>query len=1075
MRFPRIAFVTAVLVAVASRVCAQSPNATINGLVLDPSNSAITGAEVLVINDATGLKYFSKTNREGVYVVPNLPPGPYRLQISKVGFKTIVKPDIVLNVQDALSINFTLPIGAALETVTVEGGAPLVNTESGAVSVVVDRKYVENMPLNGRSFQDLVLLTPGVVTNSPQEGGAAIGNRGEFSVNGQRTESNYYTVDGVSANTGVSAVAPFGPGNNGSVPAATALGTTQSIVSVDALQEFRIQSSTYSAEYGRNPGGQFSFVTRSGTNQWHGTAFDYLRNNLFDANNWFNDYLRQPEPALRQNDFGGTLGGPLLVPKLYSGKDKTFFFFSYEGLRLTQPQASAISYVPDTALRQATPEPLQQVFNAFPVPNGPEVLDQAGASIGLGTFTGSWSNPNSLNAYSIRLDQTFNDKLRLFFRFADTNSSAATRNPGPSIQSNPSMVQTSRYTSQAYTFGAISALSNRLSNDFRLNYTSNTSNLDDRIDSFGGALPINLAQVQQIGPSSNRYFVLAGLEFGSFATGLLQQSQIGQQRAWNTTDSTTFAFGRQQLKFGIDYRRLAPVEGRGSPGVIYLFLDQNEAISNQAGVIFGDNDATFYPLYTNFSAFVQDDWKLTKRLNLSIGTRWEVNPPPGVTQGPLPLTVEGINNLQSLSLAPAGTRAWKVGWYNFAPRLGAAYVLRNAVNSETVLRGGAGVFFDTGQQPSANVFFSPNYMASNTFGSLFNNPRSFPLAPAEAQPVISQQPTPPYGAIYGFPPHLQLPYTTQWNLSLDQAFGNSQALSITGVGAHASRLLEERQINISSFNPNFTNLVLYQSGGTSDYDALQIKFQRKISHGLTALASYTYGHSLDYGSSDFNFPYQRGNSDFDVRHNFSSAFSYDLPGAQNRFGRAILGNWGIDDRFTARTGFPVTLDGNALPDPATGTFMNAGLDLLPGTPLYVYGSQCATVYENGLSCPGGRAINPHAFASPPIDPNTGNPLRLGNAPRNFVRGFGMWQMDVAIRREFHITDALKLTFRAEAFNVFNHPIFGTIDENFCDPGPGTQCTFGQSTATLNSSLGVLSPLYQAGGPRSMQFALKLGF
>ncbi len=207
VRFPHIAFLIACAVSVALPLAAQSPNGTINGLVLDPSNKVIAGADILVINDATGVKYSGKTNYDGIYVVPNLPPGPYRLQVSKVGFKTLIKPDIVLNIQDALSINFTLPVGAVFETVTVEGGAPMINTTDASVSTVVDETFVRNMPLNGRSFQDLILLTPGIVTQTPQvsSGNTGLGMTGEFSVNGQRTEENYYTVDGVSANVGAAA------------------------------------------------------------------------------------------------------------------------------------------------------------------------------------------------------------------------------------------------------------------------------------------------------------------------------------------------------------------------------------------------------------------------------------------------------------------------------------------------------------------------------------------------------------------------------------------------------------------------------------------------------------------------------------------------------------------------------------------------------------------------------------------------------------------------------------------------------------------------------------------------------
>jgi len=222
----------------------QSPNGTISGLILDPSGRPIVGAEILILNDGTGIRYPGTSNGEGIYAIPNLPPGPYRIQVSRIGFKTLIKPDVVLNVQSAVAINFTLPVGAVSETLTVEGGAPLVNTESAAVSTVVDRNFVENLPLNGRSFQDLILLTPGVLTNSPQAS-VLTDSSGQFSVNGQRTESNYYSVDGVSANFGGAVGQPAVTANTGSLPASTMLGTTQGPVSVDALEEFRVQSSSY--------------------------------------------------------------------------------------------------------------------------------------------------------------------------------------------------------------------------------------------------------------------------------------------------------------------------------------------------------------------------------------------------------------------------------------------------------------------------------------------------------------------------------------------------------------------------------------------------------------------------------------------------------------------------------------------------------------------------------------------------------------------------------------------------------------------------------------------------------------
>jgi hypothetical protein len=378
------------------------------------------------------------------------------------------------------------------------------------------------------------------------------------------------------------------------------------------------------------------------------------------------------------------------------------------------------------------------------------------------------------------------------------------------------------------------------------------------------------------------------------------------------------------------------------------------------------------------------------------------------------------------------------------------------------VRGGGGLFFDTGQQVG-----SAGYQGVGLSGFAYPS-GGFPIPSAELTAPIVNPPVPPYGPVYGFYPRLQLPYTLQWNATVQQGLGKSQALTASYVGSHAGRLLEENELNVQPFNPNFGTILFFQNGLTSDYNALQLQFQSRLSHGLQALSSYTWSHCLDSGSYNTALPYLRGNCDFDVRQNFSAALSYSVPNvSENRTIGTLFHHWGFDDRFTARTGFPVDLtSGLYVVNPATGKTYNGGLDVVSGQPFYIYGSQCAAVYATGLSCPGGRAINPNAFS----EPTAGD---LGNAPRNFVRGFGAWQMDLAVRREFPIHERLKLQFRAEGFNIFNHPNFGVINTTYCPPGPG--CTFGQATATLASSLGILSPLYQQGGPRSMQLALKLIF
>src|SRR5712692_3804242 len=286
-------------------VVGQTETAAVSGLVTDRTAAAVSGAEVRLQSVERGTVTTTTTNDAGIYVFPSVQPGHFQISIQKQGFKQIDLLGLIVNIQDHIEQNFRLEVGSVAESITVEGGASIINTTNASVSTMVDQTYVKNMPLNGRSFQDLILLTPGSVTQTPQAASNAsfvgLGLTGEFSINGQRPESNYYTGDVVSANVGVAAGGNLtnAAGASGSLPGATALGTTQALVSVDALQEFRVQSSTYSAEYGRNPGGQFAFETKSGTNQFHGTAYDHLRNGISDAPDWFNNYFGVKTPALR--------------------------------------------------------------------------------------------------------------------------------------------------------------------------------------------------------------------------------------------------------------------------------------------------------------------------------------------------------------------------------------------------------------------------------------------------------------------------------------------------------------------------------------------------------------------------------------------------------------------------------------------------------------------------------------------------------------------------------------------------------------------------------------------------------
>jgi hypothetical protein len=1017
-------------------VIAQTTDATISGRVLDPSGKGIPEAEIEILNESTGVLYSDKTDGTGIYTVSILPPGQYRVQVSKIGFKTLIKPEIVLNVKSALALNFTLPLGAASETVTVDAGASSINTSDGSVSTVIDRKFVENIPLNGRSFQDLISMTPGVVTQSPQSS-QAIGYNGDFSVNGQRTESNYYTVDGVSAN----ANAGTGSGGpqaavGGAVSSSTALGTTQSMISVDALQEFRVESSSYSAEYGRNPGAQFVLVTRSGTKVFHGNVFEYLRNDLFDANNWFNDYYEKPKSALRQNDFGGTLGGPLRIPGLARSEKDTFFFGSYEGLRLTQPQAAAIEYVPDTFMREQAPAALQPILNAFPIENGTDYGTVTSPS--LAQFIMPYSIPSQIDSTSVRVDHTLNQYLSLFLRIGYTPSYLVSRNL--------SSVSKSQNDTQSYTLGADSEPSTKVSNNFRLGYTASRATNAAALDSFGGAAPTDLAQVVGVGGYTNPESLVELYFPGIGTSDLATENPINQSHQSNLTDTLKLEFGRHLLSVGVDYRRIRSPLTPASPTAVGVFETPQSVLDNTTAYSEVVQYAKATPIFNETSLFVQDEWRVAKNVNLSLGLRWELDPPPSAKGNKVPYTISGsLSDPSSLALAPQGTPLWKTSWYNLAPRLGIAWTAHANPDWETVVRAGGGVFFDTASQLAVDGYDGVGFLAYNMyFGS------SLPITPAQL--AFSPSTVPPYSEVYAFPSHLQLPYTLQWNVSLEQALSRQQTFTMSYVGSNGRRLLQQQELDISQYNRQFDYIFYMANGVTSNYQAMQIKFQRSVAKGVQALASYTWSHSLDFGSTSSALPVTRGNSDFDVRNNFQGGLSWELPETKRVIVGAVVNHWGVDSRIIARSGFPVTLEGNQLVNPGDGSVYYNNVNLVPNEAIYLRGSQY----------PGNRAINPAAFSIPAG-------TTPGDAPRNFVRGFGASQVNLALRRDFPIRDKVALQFRSESFDIFNHPNFGYIDPYFTD------ATFGLATKTLNQSLATVASQYQQGGSRSIQFSLKVTF
>ncbi|MFP5227305.1 MAG: carboxypeptidase regulatory-like domain-containing protein [Acidobacteriota bacterium] len=1015
-------------------IMAQSTSAVISGLVADPSGRAIPGAEIEVVNNATGVRRTSTTNSDGIYEIPNLPPGIYRLQVSKRGFKTLLKPGIVLRTEDALAINFTLPVGATIETVTVEGGDSSLNTQSASVSTVIDHQFVENLPLNGRSFNTLLQLTPGVVIAQQPAAGSLGGAPGQFSIGGQRTDANNFTVDGVSANFGVSTTGVYsGDSGTGTAQAFSVLGGTSSLVSVEDLQEFRVETSSFAPEFGKTPGGQVMLTTRSGTNHWHGGLYEYFRNDVMDANNWFADNAGEPRPAERHNDFGGFLGGAIIP-------GRTFFFFSYEGARLRLPQTTITQepWLNDTTC--VAPAAVAPLLAAFPKPNSGE----SGTTC-TGLFTGSYSNSATLDATSLRIDHTLSSRVSLFARYNYAPSTMVAR------QYALSMLAATPVRTQTATIGVNTQLGRMAADTLRANYSEQSSDDVNSLDSFGGATPLSPSLLLGSLPAASDLGEFDALDSNFYATGPVEHNRAGQV---DVVDDLDWSVGSHQLKFGVDYRTISLDKVAYNAGISMLALSVPDLI--RSGTVDELGLTRIVPAHfvtDSTSVFAQDSWKAMRGLTVTWGLRWELDPAPSPRKGTLAAAWRNVNSPGDLSLAPWGTPLWSTTWGNLAPRLGIAW--RPAAFANTVIRGGVGLFYDLGSGGAADAAaFFP--------GSISRILLDVPL-PYAAQssdlPEVSL--APPYPLVKAFDPGLVLPRSWEWNLAVEKGLSGHQAATITYVGQDGEDQL--RQQDYYQPNANFSSAFLFTNNSAwSNYNSLQLQYRATLPGRLQTLLNYTYAHSLDNASDDavlglantiVSGARDYSSSDFDVRHSFSGAVTATLPpSAGSPLLRALEHGWSLAGVAVLRTGFPFNATYRGL-SAATGGYAAVRPDLVSGQPLWMRNPGAAT----------GRSLNPAAFSIPAAP-------RQGTESRNDISGFGLKELDCTLGRSFPLLDGWQLKFDADAFNILNHPDFAN-PEALLNQGP----TYLESTQMLNTALGGLNPLFQEGGPRSLQLSLKLSF
>jgi Carboxypeptidase regulatory-like domain len=1006
----------------------------ISGIVRDRSGAVIPDVEVRVQNECTGAQHKLTSDVKGAFVSAELAPGQYRVILRRRGFRTASYPDLTVQAGQVHSGEFVIDLLPLQQEVTVESSRD--TTDPATNGLAVSRHSTENVfPANGRDLHAYFAIIPGG-TLTP----ASTSDGGQFSVSGQRPNTNTVRVDGINANTGVGVSALPGTYPGSSLPAMTAIGSTQSIASKEEIERTEFRSSDFSPESGERPGAEILIETRSGSNDFHGSAFGLLRPSALDSEDWFAQRYDVPLQASSLNGYGGNLGGPLIP-------NRTFFFAAFEKDAVTDT-AMQLMATPSLQARARANPSVAILLNAFPTPIGPTL----GPDTALGAAP--LQQHASVENYSVRMDQILWDKARLFVRYSNVPSRSFTEHLGNIDAGLRSISATLGLT--AGSSGAI--------HDFRFNFSrtvdtsswaAGSSAEQAAFNAFPaapgtdvGTVGGNQLALLQFAPYG-RIDAISIAGVGQLVSGIAERTY---QNQWEGAYTFAKQSGRHEFRFGADFICLIPdtqigsfagLESAASAGVAPLL----------AGVPLGFTVSDGKASITSGkipigSVFAQDTLHL-KDLSIMFGLRWEITPPSihirsedflsevATWAGPgTPQNTVGYG-------APLNRSSWPMSYAQIAPRIGLAYRLRRPA---LTFRAGAGIFYETAL---GSLIYPVNLSLLNTW--------QFVPATGTASPLASSyiQPSPP--------PPLSLPRIWEWRASAERSIGEHSALSVAYAGSVGSHLLRlEGTLDQST---GVLQQTYFTSYGTSDYQALQAQFRGNVAPNLYALVSYTWGHSIDNGSQastvylappGYSPSLDRASSDFDIRHNVNASLSYRL--APSSIGRwqSWLNDWIVSTTAAARTGFPFNV---TTVDRSIGLgFANTGRpNLVPGQPIWI----------GNNSVPGGQELNAKAFeASAGLN---------GNLGRNILRGPGLFQIDASLRRQFRLFGRSSLGTSVTAFNLLNHASFANPVGYLGSP------LFGQPVSMQNLMMGSgnptngLAPVFQPGGPRTVEAGIKISF